>query len=145
MNIGEGTRRLAVVLGVLGCLVGAYLAFAEEKTVWEARSAAQALNERFQSVMSLKSIQQVARALADKQDPKKLFPQITGNLAWDPKEMDPDFPNPTESSSETIIVGVDGINHVNLKNGAISSVLLSPQIAKSQRFLILSLYNQKIL
>jgi hypothetical protein len=56
MNIKEGSRRLAIVLGGLGAIVGAFAGYQTVREVWEARTA-QARFESFADSSAIKKDQ----------------------------------------------------------------------------------------
>lgn len=53
MNVREGTRRLAVVFGVIGCAVGCYASYADAKNLWKVK--------RFESLMVLPIAQEIEK------------------------------------------------------------------------------------
>jgi hypothetical protein len=58
MNVGEGTRRLAILLGVLGAVVGALAGQTGARKLWNARAS----STRFESLMSFPTMRKVAKA-----------------------------------------------------------------------------------
>jgi hypothetical protein len=56
VNIGEGMRRLGIVLGVLGGIVGGVFGYADMQSLWKARAD----HNRFESLMALPTMQKIA-------------------------------------------------------------------------------------
>ena len=73
MNFREGTRRLGIVLGVLGGAVGAFAGYPSARDLWNARAA----SNEFESLMTSPTMMKVAKA-AKEYDPwekyKSKFP-----------------------------------------------------------------------
>lgn len=142
MNIKEGTRRLGVVLGILGGAAGVYIGYAQEQPLWKARAA----HSRLESVMALPTMQKVAKAARDYQNdwfvrnaPHPFSGRVDyGALATLPRGYVLDPPakkdifdtveNEQLERTESILVSVnlDGIKQVTVdKTGIVSSVELS--------------------
>lgn len=58
MNVREGTRRLGVLLGVLGGVIGAFAEYPNGLALWNARQT----HKRFESLMASPAMQAVAKA-----------------------------------------------------------------------------------
>src|ERR1017187_8125646 len=62
MNVKEGMRRLGLLLGVCGGILGGCLAYGDAAKVWENHAA----HRRFLSLLASPTMQKVARAVPDK-------------------------------------------------------------------------------
>jgi hypothetical protein len=78
MNVREGMRRLAVVLGLSGFIVGCYASFGDAQALWSARSA----HRKFESLMASPTMQKVAKAARDYQ--KDAWAKYRGMPAAEP-------------------------------------------------------------
>lgn len=61
MNIGEGLRRLGIVLGVVGILLGAIYGYEDARAVWSLHIA----HQRFESLMTSPTMLRVVKAAKD--------------------------------------------------------------------------------
>jgi hypothetical protein len=64
MNVREGTRRLGIVLGLCGAILGGYLARSYARAVWHNYRA----SSRFTSLIASPTIQRVAKAIREYQN-----------------------------------------------------------------------------
>jgi hypothetical protein len=61
MNMREGMRRLGILLGVLGGMIGALAAYSTARELWSASQA----HKRFESLMASRTMQELASAAKD--------------------------------------------------------------------------------
>jgi len=72
MNVQRGTRRLGIVLGLCGAILGGYLARSYARAVWHNYMA----SRRFESLMASPTIEKVAKAIRENNDPIATYPWI---------------------------------------------------------------------
>src|SRR5262249_10634228 len=72
MNVKRGTRRLGIVLGLCGAILGGYLARSYARAVWHNYMA----SRRFESLMASPTIEKVAKAIRENNDPIATYPWI---------------------------------------------------------------------
>jgi len=73
MNVREGTRRLGIVLGLSGAILGGYLEHSHARAVWHNYRA----SRRFESLMASPTIQKVAKAIRENRNgPIAKYPWI---------------------------------------------------------------------
>jgi hypothetical protein len=74
MNVKKGTRRLGIVLGLCGAILGGYLARSYARAVWHNYRA----SSRFESLRASPTIQKVAKAIQEnRNDPSRSTPGST--------------------------------------------------------------------
>jgi len=73
MNVKKGTRRLGIVLGLVGALLGGYLERSHARAVWHNYSA----SRHFESLTASSTIQKVAKAIRENRNgPIEKYPWI---------------------------------------------------------------------
>jgi hypothetical protein len=63
MNVREGMRRLGILLGVSGAILGGFVSYSDAKAAWDSHRA----YRRFESVMASPAMRKVAKAAQDYQ------------------------------------------------------------------------------
>ncbi len=81
MNLKEGTRRLALLLGVVGAILGGFASYLELQTVLNQR----ARHNKFEQLANSGVVQQERKRL---QTPIDLSAGIVGGFIHDPSEVD---------------------------------------------------------
>src|SRR5262245_3594767 len=64
MNIREGVRRLGILLGASGAILGGSLAFKDAQTLWNTRTA----HRNFEAVMASSTMQRIAKAAREQKE-----------------------------------------------------------------------------
>ena len=88
MNLKEGTRRLGIVRGLCGAILGGYLERSQARAVWHNYRA----SSRFESLSASPMIQKVAKAIRDSRNgPVAKYPWINYRFnqqsgSWDTKQ-----------------------------------------------------------
>ena len=81
MNIREGMRRVGILLGAAGALVGGAVAFSQSQTVWGLR----ARHRRFEAVMATPTMQKVAKSVSTRASQAQPVPDPPTGYTLDPK------------------------------------------------------------
>jgi hypothetical protein len=78
MNLREGMRRIGILLGVCGAIVGGFIAYGDATAVWDRHKA----YKRFESIMALPTMQNIAKGA------RKIPKGQTSTLIYDAKTQD---------------------------------------------------------
>jgi hypothetical protein len=130
MNVREGVRRLGLLLGACGAILGAFLAYTDAKQTWERFTS----HNRFQSVMAgSPTMQKVAAAHGTVFLFLNSGNEEIGRLTYEdgtiretePRSTMPELP-PGATPMYILLVNRDGIKEVGIgEDGLVHSVELS--------------------
>lgn len=102
MNFGEGMRRLGIVLGVVGCVIGVLSGYESARNLWNAHIT----HQRFESLMASPMMLRVAKDVREfKSEDRNKADQVTIINAL---AADPDFLKLSHDEQKRILLRVKG-------------------------------------